>query len=162
MEFPFARSRVEIVGSSARPGRAESEAKRVMKGREWARLASGPEIWRLKRQMDESSLKLLEEFKQWARKRGHNRWRVVLSEYRILSPLVCHHRTFGIERGWHELTDRERKDFVRWGIARERVMLKVPPAGVRATELFRPEDDVLQHLTAKEREDWKRFAVGAE
>lgn len=83
---------------------------------------------------------MLDRFRKWAKKKGHEDWRIDLAEAEILAPLSRHGRTGGIERGWHELSDAQKFEVVRGGIRVQRVMLNRPPTAERARESYPPGD----------------------
>jgi hypothetical protein len=129
---------------------------------EWAELPDPIELIRIEQQLTSAEWASIESFEEWAQRQGHERWRIRLARRRILAPLVCYARTFGVERGWHELTPREQSQFIETGIARERIMLRVAPAHIRAMERFPTDADspdlefTLEALGLPKTSEWKR------
>lgn len=119
-----------------RSERAVRETMRILRQSDWAELPDGMELAAIEQRLDDWSRHQLDSFEGWAIEQGHNEWRVLVSRQRILAPLACHARTCGVERGWDELGKQEKRDFIRWGIARERILLRVAPAYVRAIARF--------------------------
>ncbi len=163
-------------GSAVRVARAvrSKKATRLMnehrRGSEWAELPDSIELIRAERQLSRPHRALIRKFVEWAEDQGHGPWRIRLAKARVLAPLVCYARTLGVERGWHELTTRERSQFIEAGIARERIMLRVAPAHIRAMERFPTPDldfalDALdvpktEELKKKIEEQWMRESRG--
>lgn len=78
----------------------------------------------------------IQKFEKWAEKYGHNGWVIRASLRRLLGPLTAHYRTGGLLPGWNDLTARQRRQFIRAGILRERLMLGKVPAQLRAMRLY--------------------------
>src|SRR2546429_1806031 len=61
-----------------------------------------------------TSWRELEEFKQWARKKGHSERRITLAIGSALEPLyLTQLETHGLERHWGELTPQEQAGYLR-------------------------------------------------
>ena len=165
-------------GAKAKLGRAvlseiaRKEVLSLLREHEWAELPYGAELAHLRRALDPELQGRLRKFEQWAIDRGHNRWRVFVSTQRILAPLACYSRTGGVERAWHEFKPAEQRDFIKWGIARERIMLRMAPAHIRAIERFPVDqgdrlESALDALDLPHTEEWRRriaraMAVGSQ
>jgi hypothetical protein len=69
----------------------------------------------------------LEKFRSWAKKCGHEHGRIELSIRRVLAPLCWSRRTSGIERGWYDLTQKERRSVIKMALAAEKIWLGENP-----------------------------------
>lgn len=119
------------------PLERQQEARQLLAKRwvamKWASPAKPMELVKVKHQLrQDGELVQLKEFRDWARSRWHHAWRISVAERRILEPLVCYDRTGGIERGWGNFSARERRNFIRWGVLREKLLLRGGTAESRA------------------------------
>jgi hypothetical protein len=78
--------------------------------------------------LPEWALRRIESFRKRALAQGHDKWRIEAAIRRFLAPLCAHGRTSGIERGWQELSPRERRLAVKYGLEIEKIWLGTVPA----------------------------------
>ena len=125
--------------------RAARVMTQVYRDTDWAEHPLEPkELQAIQRSLSPEARKRIAAFRRRARSGGHDKRRIALAVRRILQPPACHARTMGIERGWHEFNREEQDDFIKWGIGRERILLRTSPAKYRAIDRF-PVDDRLHN-----------------
>jgi hypothetical protein len=87
--------------------------------------------------------------------RGHFNPRARLAFLRILAPLLDFGESDGIERSWSELTDRERRKFIRAGVTREVILLSRENDVQRAQDTNRVWEALTDEYSL--RPPWQRF-----
>jgi hypothetical protein len=66
---------------------------------------------------------------------GHGLNRKSVSLFRMVEPLLDHHASGLVERGWHELSRTEKQRFINASVRREEILLKRERDGLRATRV---------------------------
>lgn len=92
-------------------------------------------------EVSELSRKKVDEFRDWARKKGHTERRINLSLNRALGGLFPVADTGGLERSCIHLTQKEVDRYIKAALTCERILLSHPPADLQAREMY-PTDRV--------------------
>jgi hypothetical protein len=87
--------------------------------------------------------------------RGHFKPRARLAFLRVLAPLLDSSDSAGIERSWSELTETERRMFVRAGVTREVILLRRENDVQRAQDTSRIRSALMAEYSL--RPPWRRF-----
>lgn len=98
----------------------------------------GTRLWQLIRRLQRQFPKEWQPLQLRITKRGHLKSRAGLAFLRVVEPLSAAEDTWGVERSWQELSDQEMREFIRAGVARERILLD------RETDIRRAQDKALQ------------------
>jgi hypothetical protein len=69
---------------------------------------------------------------------GRSDLRRQVALWRMLAPLMDHYASGLIERGWHELNDNEKIEYLKLSVKREEILLRGSAPLMRAAELIRP------------------------
>lgn len=98
----------------------------------------GTQLWQLVQMLRRRFPKEWKPLQSHLTKRGHFNPRARLAFLRVVEPLSAADETWGVERSWREFSDQEIMEFIKAGVARERILLD------RETDIRRAQEEALR------------------